>query len=183
MSLRTIRRRRWSEPPRSATGWIERTLLMRVAVNAEQLLQPSPGGIGRYTARLVTLLGAGTIPDEVLTFVARHRPVPSPVRGSSPGSTTAPGVAQPAVLGLPRPVLYDALARARLSALDGAVPGTGRRRDHPCPVVGGTATRSAPTRGERARRRCGAVSRGLFVPGPMVPPFGPACRSPRGPTS
>ena len=29
---------------------------MRVAVNVEQLLQPAPGGIGRYTAQLVELL-------------------------------------------------------------------------------------------------------------------------------
>jgi glycosyltransferase involved in cell wall biosynthesis len=81
---------------------------MRVAVNAEQLLQPSPGGIGRYTARLVTLLGAGPGPDEVGTFVARHRSTDIARAWERYGLSDAPGVALPAVLGLPRPLLYDA---------------------------------------------------------------------------
>jgi len=50
---------------------------MRVALNLEQLLQPAPGGIGRYTAELARLLPA--LPagegDEItlVPFVARHR--------------------------------------------------------------------------------------------------------------
>ena len=76
------RSKAWSEPPRSATGWTERTVggftldhrvdgscpgrrtssdrgvVLRVAVNVEQLLSPSPGGVGRYAAKLVTNLVA-----------------------------------------------------------------------------------------------------------------------------
>jgi glycosyltransferase involved in cell wall biosynthesis len=80
---------------------------MRVAVNAEQLLQPSPGGIGRYTARLVTLLGTEDPHDEVLTFVARHGADDIARAWAQAGLTDAPGVALPAVLPLPRPLLYD----------------------------------------------------------------------------
>lgn len=93
---------------------------MRVAVNAEQLLQRSPGGIGRYTARLVTLLGTGPHPDEVLTFVARHGRaeilraweefgLARPGGGSEgSGDSGSDAVALPAVLSLPRSALYDA---------------------------------------------------------------------------
>ena len=50
---------------------------MRVALNLEQLLQPAPGGIGRYTAELARLLPTlpSTDGDEItlVPFVARHR--------------------------------------------------------------------------------------------------------------
>src|ERR1700736_2052158 len=70
--LRTIRTSAWSEPPRSAVGCIERTRFMRVAVNVEQLLYRAPGGIGRYTAKVVSLL-AEVAPDvTVVPFTARH---------------------------------------------------------------------------------------------------------------
>ena len=45
---------------------------MRVAVNVEQLLYRTPGGIGRYTAQLVTLLPRLLPEDDVVPFTARH---------------------------------------------------------------------------------------------------------------
>ena len=46
---------------------------MRLAINVEQLLYPSPGGIGRYTSRLVTLLPElFDDHDEMTQFCARH---------------------------------------------------------------------------------------------------------------
>ena len=67
---------------------------MRVGINLEQLLFRPPGGVGRYTARLATLLPTLFPDDEYRGFVARHRH-PSGL----PLETT--------VLPLPRPVLYD----------------------------------------------------------------------------
>ena len=46
---------------------------MRVAVNVEQLLYRTPGGTGRYTARLVSLLTAVFPDDTVVPFTAWHR--------------------------------------------------------------------------------------------------------------
>jgi glycosyltransferase involved in cell wall biosynthesis len=75
--------------------------VMRVGLNVEQLFHPAPGGIGRYTARLATLLTELAPPDEVVGFAAFH-----------PGSsvrriTSSGGVTRPVVLPLPRPILYD----------------------------------------------------------------------------
>lgn len=52
---------------------------MRVAVHAGQLLQPVPGGIGRYTSALLAHLGAVGV--EPVAFAAGRRPytVPAPV--------------------------------------------------------------------------------------------------------
>lgn len=80
---------------------------MRVALNLEQLLQPAPGGIGRYTAELARLLP--TLPsrdgDEVtlVPFVARHKRQDVETRLHEFGLD---GV-DPIVLRLPRPLLYD----------------------------------------------------------------------------
>src|SRR2546421_6956927 len=81
---------------------------MRVALNLEQLLQPAPGGIGRYTAELARLLPA--LPagegDEItlVPFVARHR------RGGV--ETRLRGVGfdgvDPPLLPLPPPPLFEA---------------------------------------------------------------------------
>ena len=78
---------------------------MRVAVNVEQLLYPSPGGIGRYTARLVMLLPRLYPSDGLATFCARHTPdeVAAALRAFS-----LDDVAPPVRLPLPRPLLYDA---------------------------------------------------------------------------
>src|SRR2546423_7635214 len=90
---------------------------MRVALNLEQLVQPAPGGIGRYTAELARLLPA--LPagegDEItlVPFVARHRREDVETRLREFGLD---GV-DPVVLPLPRPLLYDAwhlLRRPRL---------------------------------------------------------------------
>lgn len=93
---------------------------VRVAMNLEQLLQPSPGGIGRYTARLAAHLPAWGW--EVDGFCALHR------RRDVTAALAAEGVAGQAatIVPLPRPALYDAWARlgqpdvAALAGLRGA---------------------------------------------------------------
>ena len=89
-------------------------VVMRVAMNLEQLLQPVPGGIGRYTARLATLLPRLCPDTEVVGVVARH-----PTEAVE-GLTRQLGLARrPEVMPLPRPLLYDAwnvLGRPRLPA-------------------------------------------------------------------
>ncbi|MBV9660165.1 MAG: glycosyltransferase family 4 protein [Acidimicrobiales bacterium] len=45
---------------------------MRLAVNAEQFLYRSPGGIGRYTAQLLTVLPGDFPVVEAVPFAARH---------------------------------------------------------------------------------------------------------------
>ena len=73
-------------------------------MNVEQLLQPAPGGIGRYTAALVRLLPTRTPGADVTAFTARH-----------PRAAVDAALARPrtshdvdtVVLPLPRPVLYD----------------------------------------------------------------------------
>lgn len=79
---------------------------MRVGLNLEQLLQPVPGGTGRYAASIARLLPALFPGDVVVPFVAYHRRrvVVSALRRS--GVRTA--AAEPVVLALPRPLLYDA---------------------------------------------------------------------------
>ena len=81
---------------------------MRVALNLEQLLQPAPGGIGRYTAELARLLPTlpSTDGDEItlVPFVARHRREEIEARLREFGLA---GI-DPVVLPLPRPLLYDA---------------------------------------------------------------------------
>ena len=80
---------------------------MRVAVNVEQLLQPAPGGIGRYTAQLVELLPTRARGVDVSVFTARHsrRAVDEALAANGLGDVDA------VVLPLPRPVLYDAWHR------------------------------------------------------------------------
>jgi glycosyltransferase involved in cell wall biosynthesis len=96
--------------------------LVRVAVNAEQLLYRSPGGIGRYTAQLLTVLPAAFPEDRTAPFVALHRrhQVRAALRDFGVGTTVASEVT---VLSLPRPILYEAwlrVGRPRLPAFDGA---------------------------------------------------------------
>ena len=76
---------------------------MRVAVNVEQLLAPSPGGVGRYTAKLVTNLAALGV--EVRPVVARHSHEEVTAAWAEFDLSSVP---RPTVLPLPRPVLYDA---------------------------------------------------------------------------
>ncbi|MEO5679543.1 MAG: glycosyltransferase family 1 protein [Acidimicrobiales bacterium] len=78
---------------------------MRVAMNLEQILQPSPGGIGRYTARLAAHLPAAGV--DVAGFCALHR------RADVTAALAAEGLAglPTTVLPLPRPALYDAWHR------------------------------------------------------------------------
>src|SRR5882762_3961033 len=101
--LRARRRSAWSEPARSATGCTERILMVRVAVNVEQLLQDAPGGIGRYTAELGGLLPAHQPAVHVVPFVARR---PASVVEEAFRANGLAGTS-PVVLALPRPVLYD----------------------------------------------------------------------------
>jgi glycosyltransferase involved in cell wall biosynthesis len=76
---------------------------LRVAVNVEQLLTPSPGGVGRYTAKLVTNLVALGV--EVLPVVARHTPEEVEAAWAEFDLGQVP---RPTMLPLPRPALYDA---------------------------------------------------------------------------
>jgi glycosyltransferase involved in cell wall biosynthesis len=96
--------------------------LVRVAVNAEQLLYRSPGGIGRYTAQLLTVLPRLFPDDDVVAFTARHP------RAEVTAALEAVGVdparaAAAVVLALPRPLLYEGWlgpGRPRLPDLGGA---------------------------------------------------------------
>jgi glycosyltransferase involved in cell wall biosynthesis len=79
---------------------------VRVGVNVEQVLSPSPGGIGRYSAQLAMLLASIEPADEVVPFVARHRG--DRVRAV----LRAAGVdTEPVVLPWPRPLLYESWNR------------------------------------------------------------------------
>lgn len=78
-------------------------VVMRVAINLEQLLQPVPGGIGRYSARLATLLPKFCPDAEMLGVVARH-PASVVERLARELGLAHP----PTVMSLPRPLLYDA---------------------------------------------------------------------------
>jgi glycosyltransferase involved in cell wall biosynthesis len=76
---------------------------LRVALNVEQLLSPSPGGVGRYTAKLAAnLVSLGV---SVQPVVARH--TQEEVRAAWEEFDLA-GLPEPAVLPLPRAALYDA---------------------------------------------------------------------------
>ncbi|MDA8061506.1 MAG: glycosyltransferase family 1 protein [Actinomycetota bacterium] len=90
---------------------------MRVAINVEQLLSPSPGGIGRYTAQLVMLLRSIAPADDPVPFVARHRP--SEVAAALTGSGLGPSAV---VLPFPRPLLYETWVRFGLPALRWGAP-------------------------------------------------------------
>lgn len=85
---------------------------MRVAVNVEQLLSPSPGGIGRYAAQLVMLLGSVAPADDPVPFVARHRA--REVAAALAGSGLGPGAV---MLPFPRPLLYETWVRLGLPPL------------------------------------------------------------------
>jgi glycosyltransferase involved in cell wall biosynthesis len=90
--------------------------LLRVAVNAEQLLYRSPGGIGRYTAQLLTVLPATCTDVEPIPFTARH-PAGEIDRVLTENGV-APQVRARAVrLGLPRPLLYESWVRFGLPHL------------------------------------------------------------------
>jgi glycosyltransferase involved in cell wall biosynthesis len=76
---------------------------VRVAVNVEQLLYPSPGGVGRYTAQLVAGLHRAGV--QVRPFLARHPPAAVDRAWAEHGLS---GVPFPKSFPLPRPLLYDA---------------------------------------------------------------------------
>src|SRR5215469_14846300 len=96
-----------SEPPPSVTFCTERTHLARLAVNVEQLLHRSPGGIGRYAVQLATIMPRLYPDDELITFVARH---PKERIDSAMGASGAKGVS-PVALPWPRPLLYESWVR------------------------------------------------------------------------
>ena len=75
---------------------------MRVAVNAEQIVQDGVSGIATYTTELLRRLpGAGW---DVTAFTARHPPDQVDAAMHAAGLDGL----RPVVLPLPRPVLYDA---------------------------------------------------------------------------
>jgi len=75
---------------------------LRVAVNLEQLLSPSPGGVGRYAAKLVSNLALLGV--EVQPVVARHSPQEVKAAWDDFGLHALP---EPRRLPLPRSLLYD----------------------------------------------------------------------------
>jgi glycosyltransferase involved in cell wall biosynthesis len=77
-------------------------VIVRVAVNVEQLLHEAPGGIGRYTAELLRLLPALDV--DVAPFTARH------ARADVDRALRAHDLDgfDPVILPLPAAVLYDA---------------------------------------------------------------------------
>lgn len=77
--------------------------MLRVAVNAEQLLQRSPGGIGRYTSELLTVMPRNFEGDEMLAFTARHA-----ARDIRSAFAAAGLEIEAKALPLPRPALYEA---------------------------------------------------------------------------
>jgi alpha-1,3-rhamnosyl/mannosyltransferase len=77
-------------------------VIVRVAVNVEQLLHEAPGGIGRYTAELLRLLPAQGV--DVTPFTARHSRVDVEAALHEQGL----GGLEPVVLTLPAALLYDA---------------------------------------------------------------------------
>jgi glycosyltransferase involved in cell wall biosynthesis len=110
-----MRIRAVSDPPPSLAGWIDRRRLVRVGINVEQLLARSPGGIGRYSAQLATLLARLAPTDDVVPYVARHRRAGVDRTLAAAG---VDGVAQ--ILALPRPVLYEMWVRTGHPRLDAA---------------------------------------------------------------
>jgi len=81
--------------------------LVRVAVNVEQLLYQPPGGIGRYTAKLVTLLPRLFPDDVVVPFTAWHRgsEIDRAFRAVAADGDAPP--ARPVRFPLPRAALYE----------------------------------------------------------------------------
>src|SRR3954453_9711242 len=100
---------------------MKRIVVVRVAIHPEQLLYRVPGGVGRYTARLATLLPALFPDDGYAGFVARH------ARVEIDAALAEHDVRIPtARLPLPRPVLYDAwhtVGAPRLSVLARSLAG------------------------------------------------------------
>jgi glycosyltransferase involved in cell wall biosynthesis len=90
---------------------------VRVAVNVEQLLYSSPGGTGRYTSRIVTLLPRLFEGDTVAPFVAYHSKDEIAAAYRAFGFDSE-GVIAPSRLPLPRPLLYEAWHRLGLPRLD-----------------------------------------------------------------
>ena len=96
---------------------------MRVAVNAEQLLYRSPGGIGRYTAQLLTVLPAQFPDCEMVPVTARHSRVDVDAALASAGAGA--GVRdRVAIQALPRPLLYEGWVRSGRPRLRGTGPVT-----------------------------------------------------------
>jgi glycosyltransferase involved in cell wall biosynthesis len=85
---------------------------MRVALVAEQLLAPVPGGTGRYAAELAAALAStGGSGDQVVGWTAWHRDT---------GAAKVPGVGGPRRLALPPRALAAAWQRGRGPAPAGA---------------------------------------------------------------
>ncbi|HET9692294.1 MAG TPA: glycosyltransferase family 1 protein [Acidimicrobiales bacterium] len=76
---------------------------MRVAINVEQLLYHSPGGVGRYTAQVAGRLPVAVASVAMAPFTARHGTADVAAALDRAGVAAAP-----TVLGLPRPLLYEA---------------------------------------------------------------------------
>ncbi len=94
---------------------------MRVALNVEQLLYRAPGGIGRYTAKLLTLLPGLAPDDTIIAFTARHSAGDVARALGRFGVTRSDGFA-PVRLPVPRPLLYQAWNLFAIPSLDRLSP-------------------------------------------------------------
>ena len=151
---------------------------MRVAVNVEQLLYRAPGGIGRYTARLVTLLPVVAPDVTVVPFTARHSREETArayrafgLAGAAAGcrirrraGRARPGPPAPAPARPVRPVAHRRRAGPGL-----AVRAAGRLRPDPRPVAGGPPEGAGQAGRLGARRGPVALPRVVHAPGPLVP--------------
>lgn len=81
-------------------------VFVRIGLNVEQLLFRAPGGIGRYTARLLSTIPALGEGDTVVPFCARHNPAEISDAYQNAG-LHSPEVPSPIPLSLPRPLLYE----------------------------------------------------------------------------
>jgi glycosyltransferase involved in cell wall biosynthesis len=93
-----------------------------VAINAEQLLYRSPGGIGRYTAQLLTVLPQTFSDIEVIPLTARHPEAQIRSAFEQAGVAEATS-ARRVTLPLPRQVLWESWVRLGQPKLPG-LPGT-----------------------------------------------------------
>lgn len=95
---------------------------MRVAINAEQLFHPSPGGIGRYTAQLLRLVPEVRPDVEMVPVTGRHSRA-SVVEVLGAAGADGGTVRRAAVQAWPTAAMYEAwvtLGRPRLRGIDGA---------------------------------------------------------------
>ena len=146
---------------------------LRVAFNLEQLLSPSPGGVGRYAARLVSHLAMLGV--EVRPVVARHSP--QEVRAAWVRVRTCRTTGTNAV-GTTPALLVRLLAPGGVASPQSRRP----RRCPPRPLPGRPPEKRQAAGCQRARRGALAFPGGVQPARAVVPRYGgrelggPSCR-------